>query len=154
MAHKRATEKSWGGLREEVLSLLCHFSNAVHVESRNLLGHHAAHGQLQLQQRRSKPVVLEMEVEQSQGRVCEHISKHHCCRSQRRGEHKLNLNKVQCVVISSIYNFDIALRCTKYPCVGAKSPVIHQQAQEKSEIHCSQNYHHLMSNNGPLNVTK
>lgn len=52
------TESSQKVLRGKLLTLLCHFSNAVHVETRNLLGHHAAHGQLQLQQRRSKPVVL------------------------------------------------------------------------------------------------
>lgn len=47
-----------GACRGEGVFSLCHFSNAVHVESRNLLRHHAAHGQLQLQQRCSKTVVL------------------------------------------------------------------------------------------------
>lgn len=38
--------------------LLCHLGDAVHVVSGNLLWHHAAHGQLQLQQRHPHPVVL------------------------------------------------------------------------------------------------
>lgn len=41
-----------------VVSLLCHFSDAVHVVSSNLLRHHTAHCQFQLQQGRSKAVVL------------------------------------------------------------------------------------------------
>lgn len=40
------------------MSLLCHFSDAVHVVSSNLLRHHTAHCQFQLQQGRSKAVVL------------------------------------------------------------------------------------------------
>lgn len=69
LAHKRATQWSWWWWWWGGVSSLCHFSNAVHVESRNLLGHHAAHGQLQLQQRRSKTVVLAKKVEQNQCQV-------------------------------------------------------------------------------------
>lgn len=38
--------------------LLGHFGDAVHVVASDLLRHHAAHGQLQLQEGRSKAVVL------------------------------------------------------------------------------------------------
>ena len=52
-----------GGLSVGVL--LGHLGDTVHVEAGDLLGHHAAHGQLQLQQRRAETVVLETESEES-----------------------------------------------------------------------------------------
>lgn len=58
------------------LSLLCHFSDTVHVVSSNLLWHHTAHCQLQLQQGRSKAVILGDGDEHSQEITCAYAGRH------------------------------------------------------------------------------
>ena len=45
--------------------LLGHLGDTVHVEAGDLLRYHAAHGQLQLQQRSAEAVVLETESSES-----------------------------------------------------------------------------------------
>lgn len=65
---------------------LCNLGHAVRVVSGDLLRHHAAHGELQLQQRRPQPVVLQCGGEETK-RVFEKKEEKRQKKTKKRGSH-------------------------------------------------------------------